>query len=109
MFTKQNGASKPSGMDMMIGSILKGMGVAPDALTTYIEQGKALATQFVVAMQSVDARLKVIEEKLDVMRRESKSFDVITMGNVFNRLDALEHPAEPCCVCGLKKEIPDGR
>jgi hypothetical protein len=67
MFTKtaqQNGASKPSGMDMMIQSLLRGMGVSPDALTGYIEQGKQLATQFVAAMQNTSARLDSLETEL---------------------------------------------
>ncbi len=56
-----NGAAKPSGMDMMVQSILRGMGVSPDALTSYIEQGKQLAVQFVSAMQSTEKRLAAIE------------------------------------------------
>lgn len=52
---------KPSGMDMMIQSLLRSMGVGPDALVTYIEQGKQLAMQFVGAMQNTSARLDAIE------------------------------------------------
>jgi ABC-type tungstate transport system permease subunit len=63
-----NGGSKPSGMDMMIQSILKGMGVSPDALTGYIESGKTLATQFVVAMQNTSARLDAIEAEQRAQR-----------------------------------------
>lgn len=63
-----NGGPKPSGMDMMIQSILKGMGVSPDSLTVYIEQGKQLATQFVVAMQNTAARLDAIETEQRAQR-----------------------------------------
>lgn len=67
--TATNGAaSKPSGMDMMIKSLLNGMGVSPDALVTYIEQGKQLATQFVVAMQNTSTRLDLIEAEQRAQR-----------------------------------------
>ncbi len=70
MFGKSatNGAAKPSGMDMMIQSLLKGMGVQPDALVTYIEQGKQLALQFVGAMQATSQRLAAIEAEQRAQR-----------------------------------------
>lgn len=59
--TAQNGTSKPSGMDMMIQSLLRSMGVGPDVLPTLIDQGKHLATQFVVAMQSTATDIAAIK------------------------------------------------
>lgn len=64
MFNKSaqpSGSSKPSGVDMMIQSLLRSMGVQPDVLVIYIEQGKQLATQFVVAMQTTAAKIAAIE------------------------------------------------
>lgn len=59
--TAQNGGTKPSGMELMIGSILKSMGVSPDQLTGYIEDGKHLAQQFVDAMTGTHKRLAEVE------------------------------------------------
>lgn len=50
-------AAKSSGMEMMVSTLLKSMGVTPDMLTGYIADGKRLASEFVGAMVSVDRRL----------------------------------------------------
>jgi hypothetical protein len=48
---------------MMVNSILQAMGVTPDALTGYIEQGKKLATEFVGAMTGMNQRVTAIEQQ----------------------------------------------
>lgn len=53
----ENGTAKPSGLDMMIQTLLRNMGVTPDTLLNYIETGKKLAEQFVAAMTGTENHL----------------------------------------------------
>lgn len=45
--------AKLNGTELMMQSLLKAMGVGPDVLAGYIEQGKTLATEFVTSMQQM--------------------------------------------------------
>lgn len=45
--------NKPTGMEMMLQSILKSMGITPETLAGHIATAKELATRFVQAMEQI--------------------------------------------------------
>jgi hypothetical protein len=67
MFTKQNGTPKPDGMTMMINRILISIGLSPEVITAYVENGRSLATQFVAAMSGVNQRMQRLEEQQQII------------------------------------------
>lgn len=70
MFQKTaNGTPKPSGMSMMITSLLGSIGLTPETIAAHIEQGKMLATQFVAAMSGMNQRMAILEERYQELNK----------------------------------------